>query len=296
VSSTSAANDLEGDDREVESRPPGDDLEAPPAVEGASISGVVTDHEKNPIPGVRVEAAEAGGADLDLLPVLTDGDGAFRLEGLADGRYDLRFTLGQVKARLLAVPAGTSGLEVEVARPQGILLSVRTPPGRPEPGLVHVVLLRATQKGLVREHFGRSLHSRLLLTSLRPGRYALQVWGGPYLPVEVGNVEVDETGTAPVVDVLLAAEGGTIAGRVLEGAEATQALVGWRRIDSTGPWPRPETSLRADPRGRFALRGLPTGRYRVYAGSESGPCTEVEVDVVEEKTTVVELQLAPTPA
>ena len=60
-----------------------DDDAKPPAVEGGTISGAVTDFEAVPLVGVRVEVATSGGADLDLLPVLTDGDGRFTLTGLA---------------------------------------------------------------------------------------------------------------------------------------------------------------------------------------------------------------------
>ena len=70
----------------------------------------MTDFEGIPLVGVRVEAAERGGADLDLLPrARRDGDGRLSVvKGLApEGRYDLRFTLGRVVARTLAVPAGT---------------------------------------------------------------------------------------------------------------------------------------------------------------------------------------------
>ena len=102
--------------------------ELPPEVEGGSIAGSVTDFDGVPLVGVRVEAAVSGGADLDLLPVLTDGDGQFALSGLAEGRYDLRFVLGQVRARTLAVPTGTDQLRISLARPQGILLKIKTPP------------------------------------------------------------------------------------------------------------------------------------------------------------------------
>ena len=104
-----------------------DDLSRPPEVEGASIAGRVTDFQGEPLVGVRVEAADSGGADLDLLPVLSDGNGHFEVDGLAEGtRYDLRFRIGTVKARTLAVPVGTDQLLVKLARPQGILLVVKT--------------------------------------------------------------------------------------------------------------------------------------------------------------------------
>ena len=82
------------------------ELDLPPEVEGASIAGTVNDFQGVPLVGVRVEVAESGGADLDLLPVLTDGTGGFRVTGLAEvTRYDLRFS------PLLRVPQA-AGVEV----------------------------------------------------------------------------------------------------------------------------------------------------------------------------------------
>jgi Carboxypeptidase regulatory-like domain len=270
-----------------------DDLERPPPVEGGTIAGRVTDFEGVPMVGVRVEAAQSGGGDLDLLPTLTDGDGRFLLEGLADGRYDLRFVLGQVRARTLAVPVGTDQLRVRLARPQGILLVVKTADGRRPPDLLHVVLERRTAEGMLREHVGRHLTSRMLLWSIRPGTYTVSVWGGPYVPVEAHGIEVREGSPAPEVQVLLAAEGGEIRGRVVEarGGPASDCLVAWRRVDGDGPWSKPDCSLFADAEGRFAVRGLPRGRYRVSAARQVGAVVDREVEVGVDGVTDVELTL-----
>jgi hypothetical protein len=265
-----------------------------PRVEGGRIAGRVTDFDRVPLVGVRVEAARTGGGDLDLLPVLTDGEGGFALEGLAAGRYDLRFELGGVRARALAIPTGTDQLHVQLARPQGILLVAKVGAGRPPPGLLHVVLVRETKAGPVREHVGRHLKQRMLLWGLRPGRYTVTVWGGSYLPVEARGVVVREGEPAPEVEVLLAAEGGGVAGRAIDGAgEAVPgALVAWRALGRPGPWPRAERTATADGRGRFAIRGLPAGRYRVMVGTEKGPIVHHEVAVEEDRVTEAEFRLA----
>lgn len=252
-------------------------LGADPEVEGARISGVVTDFQGTPMVGVRVEAAEAGGGDLDLLPVLTDGDGRFTLEGLGDGRYDLRFALGKVRARTLGVAVGTADLAVRLARPQGILLVVRTPPAVAAPDLLHVVLQRHVKDGRRRDYAGRHFTTRMLLWSIRPGTYDVTVWGGPYLPVTARGVRVKEGAPAPEVQVLLSAEGGTILGRVPEGG----MLVAWRRIDEPGIWPRKDCCIYAQADGTFRVQGLPEGRYRVSYGKEGGPFVDRELDVSE---------------
>ena len=90
------------------------------------IAGHAVDFEGLPLVGVRVEAAESGNeASLDALPVLTDGDGAFRLEGLVGNAYDLRLAMGTVKARVLGVPVGKQDLAVRLARPQGFVVDAR---------------------------------------------------------------------------------------------------------------------------------------------------------------------------
>jgi hypothetical protein len=271
-----------------------DDDDLPPEVEGASISGTVTDFDGLPLVGVRVEAALTGGADLDLLPVLSDGDGHFELAGLAEGRYDLRFVLGQVRARTLAVPTGTDQLRVSLARPQGILLKIKTPPAGPLPAMFHVVLDRHTSVRGVREHIGRTLRPRLLLWSIRPGTYTVTVWGGPYLPVVANGVVVEEGQAAPEVEVLLATVGGAIEGQVLGGRppDGLESLVSWRRLDAPGHWPRPLATLTTDVRGNFAVRGLPTGRYLLSAHRQRTGFSDLELSVEEGRTETVRLELA----
>ena len=272
-----------------------DDLSRPPEVEGGTIAGIVTDFQGEPLVGVRVEATETGGADLDLLPVLTDGGGRFTVDGLAETkRYDLRFALGTVKARTLAVPVGTNQLQVKLARPQGILLVVNMDEGEPVPDVTYVVLHRRGPKGPICEYFGRTLRQRLLLWSIRPSAYTVTVWGGPYLPVQADGITVQEGVPAPEVQVLLSVKGGTISGQVTDASgNPAPALVAWRRLDRPGHAPRHMTTQGTSPDGTYSLRGLPTGRYRVSAWSQAAGVAEAEVDVNEddEATATADLTL-----
>lgn len=269
-------------------------LDAPPPVEGESISGAVTDFDGMPLVGVRVEVADGAGADLDLLPVLTDGDGAFEVTGLAPGaRYDLRFKLGTVKARTLAVPVGTDQLRIKLARPQGIMLVIKTGSGDPPPDLYGVVLERDASPRPIREYFGRGLRSRMLLWSIRPGRYTVIVWGGPYLPVRAHGVMVAEAQSAPQVEVLLSARGGEVDVGVSDAkGRACPALISWRRVGAVDPVPRHMTTHTTDLDGRFAIRGLPEGRYRISAlGADQG-LAHAEVDVREDLPATLGLRLS----
>ena len=276
-----------------EQRPPdaAPSEEGPPPVEGGRIAGTVTDFTGQPLVGVRVEVAAAGGGELDALPAMTDGDGHFLLEGLGDGRYDLRFEVGRVKARTLAVPVGTVDLKVQLARPQGILLVVKTEQGEAPPGLLHVRLEREGKQGTIREYEGRHLTTRMLLWSIRPATYKLTVWGGHWLPVEAHGVQVMEGQAAPEVQLVLSVKGGAIAGVVRDaaGRSLPDALVTWRGLDAPGPWPLHERCAETDGEGRYHLRGLPEGRYVVSAGPFTGPFTEAEVVVEAEKTSTLDL-------
>lgn len=272
-----------------------DDADAlPPAVVGGCIAGTVTDFSGHPLVGVRVEAAASGGGDLDLLPVMTDGHGGFRLEGLEEGAsYDLRFEVGRVRARTLNVPVGTEGLAVELARPQGLLLVVKTEADDPPPDVLHVRLERDGKHGPIREYEGRHLTLRMLLWSIRPGTYTLTVWGGGYVPVQAHGVEVREGRPAPEVELILSVRGSVIQGRVLRtaGVPVPEAMVAWRPLGGPLLRSRRECTTDADDRGAFRLTGLPAGRYLVSAGPLTGPFADAEVEVGDESTAEVELTL-----
>lgn len=271
------------------------DDETPPEVQGLRIEGQVTDFGGLPLVGVRIEAAAGGGGDLDLLPTMSDGEGRFVLQGLEAGRYDLRFRLGKVSARTLGVGAGTTDLAVRLARPQGILLVAKTPPGDEPPGVLHVVLeRRTTAEKYVREHVGRHLATRLLLWSIRPGTYRVTAWGGAYLPVRAEGVEVRDGRPAPELQVLLGARGARIEGRVVdaEGVPQPDVFVAWRRLEGVQPWPRQACSTRTDGEGRFLVLGLPSGRYRISVGTKTGPIRDHEVDVADEARVELPITLA----
>ena len=266
----------------------------PPPVEGGCIRGRVTDFDGHPLVGVRVESAASGGADLDLLPVMTDGEGGFRLEGLEEGSsYDLRFEVGRVRARTLSVPVGTDGLQVQLARPQGLLLVVKTEGDDPPPDVLHVRLEREGKDGPIREYEGRHLTLRMLLWSIRPGTYTVTVWGGGYVPVQAPGVEVREGRPAPEVELLLSVRGSVIRGRVRDaaGAPCPEALVAWRPLGGPLLRSRRECTADADDEGAFRLTGLPAGRYLVSAGPLEGPFADQEVDVGDEASVEIELTL-----
>lgn len=282
-----------GENRAGESHLDSDDLDRPPTVEGQSISGVVTDFDGVPLVGVCVEVAASGGGDLDLLPVLTDGAGRYSVEGLAAGRYDMRYVLGRVKARTLAVPTGTDQLRVKLARPQGIVLVTRTPPDLTPPDVVNFTLARHAQKGALREHVGRTLKRSVLLWSIRPGRYTVTAWGGPFLPVAVKDVDVREGEPAPEVEIVFSVTGGALEGIAVDAAgNGVRALIGWRRLDGTTHVPYHLRSFPSTPSGHFAVRGLPGGRYRLNAYVEGKSIVSTEQTIADEESASVTLTLA----
>lgn len=256
--------------------------DAPPAVEGGAIAGRAADFEGLPLVGVRVEAAASGDeGSLDALPVLTDGEGRFCLEGLVAPAYDLRFQMGTVKARVLCVPAGTTDLAVRLARPQGLVVDARVRPGEAPPDVLHLVLERQGQAGWVREHVGRSLRKRLLLWNLRPGTYRLLVWGPPWLPVRAEGLEVTADAEAPDVVLDLAAPGARLGGRLLgPDGEGASGWITWRRTDAVDPLPAPLRSIAVSDRGTWRIDGLEPGSYTLSALTAAGQVAQAAGVVV----------------
>lgn len=253
----------------------------PLPVEGGTISGTVADFEGVPIVGVRVEAKATGDpTSLDLLPAMTDGSGRFLLEGLIAPAYDLLLGKSTVKARVEAVPIGKMDLAIRLARPQGVVLDVRTSQGDPPPTVIHMALWRQTKDAWAKEHVGRSLEKRMLLAGLRPGTWRLVVHGPPYLPVNVEGFEVRAGHAADVVPVHLSVRGGTIEGTFVDGpGRVRSGWAAWGRADAPETLPHDFRSLAIAEDGTFAISGLPAGRYDVAAWSDGGATAAVVVDV-----------------
>ncbi len=254
--------------------------DSPPPIEGGVIAGRAEDFEGLPLVGVRVEAAASGDErSLDALPVMTDGEGAFRLEGLVAPRYDLRFAMGTVKARVLDVPVGRLDLTVRLARPQGFVVDARVRVGESPPDVLHLVLERHGREGFVREHVGRSLRKRLLLWNLRPGTYRLLAWGPPYRPVVVDAIDVRDGEPAREVVLDLAARGSRIEGRLLGPDDRpTGGWLTWREEAEGDPLPPPLRSLAVDDDGTWRIDGLPPARYVVSAATCDGALASEAVD------------------
>ena len=251
---------------------------------GSVIAGRIIDRREDPLVGVRVEAAVSGDeASLDALPVMSDGDGCFRLDGLVDGAYDVRFQLGNVKARVVDVPVGKTDLVVRMARPQGLVLDARCAPGQTLPPQLHLLVERRTKWGWRREHVGRSIRRRVRLWNLRPGTYRVAVWGPPYLPVAAEDVEVVAGEPAPDVPIFLSAEGCVLRGelRCQRGGDAdvpTAGWISWRPLGDQIALPPTECTRVVDALGAFHVHGLEPGPYLVSAWSDWGTCsTTVEL-------------------
>ena len=247
-----------------------DDL--PPAIEGGVIAGRALDFEGLPLVGVRVEAAASGDeGSLDALPVLSDGEGRFRLEGLVATSYDVRLAMGTVKARVLGVAVGTADLAVRLARPQGLVVDARVRPGALPPDVLHLVLERQGKEGWVREHVGRSLRKRLLLWNLRPGTYRLLAWAPPWQAVRAEGLPVREGAPAPDVVLDLAGAGARLSGTLCDAqGRPCAGWLTWRREDGPEDLPAPLRSVAVPEQGAWRITGLTPGRYRIAAVTRSG--------------------------
>jgi hypothetical protein len=85
--------------------------------EATTISGSVIDEQGSPVPDAWVRATMSGsefGFSIGI-PVLTDAEGRFTIEGLLERKYDLRATGDGTRGELKAVAAGDPHVRVRVA-------------------------------------------------------------------------------------------------------------------------------------------------------------------------------------
>lgn len=248
--------------------------------------------------------------------LLEDGDGRpvagarLYLEGSDD-----HATSGPDGSFGLSVPAGTrtgllrvsdrgrdyrieAGLDtVDRARivlvpPDGVPLRVFTPGSSPVPRHYGWQALRRTERGLEAGPVGDATSPRFAVRGLAPGRYALVVWAGPFLPVVLEGVEVDGVVSRPLLTIEVSRRGASVAGRVLtpRGEPRAGVLVTARPDGSGFSFPPSRTSYRTDAGGRWRLEGLPAGRYTVLTeGGTDAPSTEAVLTLLEREERVMDL-------
>jgi hypothetical protein len=137
-----------------------------------SIAGHVVDEQGNPLPDAWVSARPSAFGDdtTDPTPVLTDASGAFSLEGLLPGRYDVDVTAAAGDASVDGVSAGERELRVELARYSTLSGSLVSTNGDP-------VETFTVQYGRARSGLVSSVHGsrgQWSLPRVPPGTYLIQ--------------------------------------------------------------------------------------------------------------------------
>lgn len=237
-----------------------------------AIEGVLLDADGSPVANVRVSAKSPG---RWVRPVVTDGAGKFRLISLERGTYELEARLlKESRVGLVAtarVAAGTTGVELRLARPEGqatgLVVRVVDADGKAVPRAR--VNVRFAESGST----GATVENGLAIvdaTGREDGLVGATVTvsaprslGGqplPFGPATVGpllgseaEVEVRLPAERAIVGVVRDPDGKPVRGAVVVAADPSEASnVAWVFRSDGGDLPR----ARTDADGRFRLGGL----------------------------------------
>jgi hypothetical protein len=251
----------------------------PSATTRPLLRGVVEDGDGRPVPGARLrfegadETATTGADGSFGLPIPSGRAGS--VLGVSDRGREYRIaTAGEPaeRARIVLVP------------PDGVPLRVLTPGSAPVPRRFGWQALRRTEQGLEAGPVGDATSPRFAVRGLRPGRYELVVWAGPFLPVLVGGVELDGSVSRPLLTLEVSRRGASVAGRVLTPRGEPRAGASVRLHLEGGGFTFPEGRIatRTDPGGRWRLEGLPAGRWTLLVDAGDGtPPTESVLTLLE---------------
>jgi hypothetical protein len=229
-----------------------------------TIGGFVVDEAGRPIEGVSVGLqAQAGPVPVYAA---TGADGAFLLPGLGPGRHALGAHVGPDRAEgwlpvtIPDVEAGTRDLRIVLLKGLEIAGRVVDEDGRAVLGR-RIAWVDAAADPLPGDPDGSAdLDSTgaFHLRGVPPGRWRLYLDGngGDFLRMWLTGGEAVEAGARGLV--LTLTSGGTIGGEVVDSGglpvQGACVAAAWTPDSGSGK------STRTDDRGRFEIRGLPTGR------------------------------------
>ena len=273
---------------------------------GSFIAGVVTEGDKPPASTFEVsvqgpiEAARSADGSRRTVSreAETDAAGAFRIEGLPQGRYRLEVkipdTYGNAEAELDKVAAGTDDVLVSLAPKVRVPVLVLDPDGKPVAGAVLSAVRMAG--GGSRTYFvhGSSGSRAPNVTDAKGGGSVEARTGGRLVvtaskaPLLDAKATID-LASAQVSNVVLRMSAGlAIEGRVVDAAGTP---VEGLRVGSDGRRSSFDddedggTTARTGKDGRFSLRGLPAGPASLAVARPAGEDDESVVLI--EKSVVV---------
>ncbi len=238
---------------------------------GPSISGVVLDHEDNPIEGATVEMRRIVGEKAEPR-VYTDSaaDGSFAFLNVTPSK---RVDVMAKKDGLVWMPeqngmhelteAGLSGLEVRLC-PEAIIEGrVVDLDGRPVPERDVTARLRHPRHNLEQVSARTDSAGRFLLSGLLPGAHGISVIPENQFCDAVVDAEVKVVPgeKRAGIEIVYAGDGLVVAGRVVDeaGTPLKEVFVQLTGVD--GPNPREDYT---DDEGRFRLVRIPEGSFSTY--------------------------------
>ncbi|MDI1450222.1 carboxypeptidase regulatory-like domain-containing protein [Polyangium sp. 6x1] len=246
------------------------------AVVLASITGLVLDAAGAPVPFASVSAhfhREIAARDDDLHPgaeATTDERGAFTLEGLDPGTYELTAREGARIAHAEGIAAGAEGVTLRLAAAGRIRGTVRS--GNPATPVASFSVVAARHRGPLERDAstGTSFFDATgayEIGDLLPGTYAVTAAALGHAPSATMNVTVPAGGEA-TADLLLRT-GGRLHGIVLEDDTKTPiegARITLEGVLGAGASPIPVVAdATTDASGHFSLLGLAEGARSVTA-------------------------------
>ncbi len=191
---------------------------------------------------------------------VTDADGRFRIVGMAPGRHTVfAASIGLRAIEQVVVEAGQESAELVLrAGPNALVHGTVVEAGHPVPGArVRPVIGNFGRGGW---RIADAQGGFELWEDVDPGPIGFEVEGYRVLTPERHDARPPGEPRSPVVIEVV--QLGTIRGRVMRGDQPVPGA----DVEATGS---SSTIERADQEGRFVLRGLPAGRYRVTARSET---------------------------
>jgi protocatechuate 3,4-dioxygenase beta subunit len=255
---------------------------------GLSIRGRVRDRAHNPVPGATVQAAPHDGEPLE--PSLeTDADGAFRLGGLAPGRYDLTAEAAGFASASATVDAGGEPVEL-VLEPGGVIAGRVVDENGAPINDARVNAERSSDSPGSQRFAGARADEGdggFSLRDLAAGTWALAVRATGHGEASLSAVKVAAGRTVNVGTIVLG-HGGVVRGSVVttDGSGVPGATVGVEREANRR---RRLGETLTDSSGAFEIQGVPSGLMRVIARHPSfaeGAPVVTDVDPEKEPTSV----------
>ncbi len=253
---------------------------------GAAISGTVTTDDGRPVAGAGVSASairelSSGASGMSFSSgagALSDGDGAFRLEGVAAGRQlvtadhpDLGRTSQEVE-----VGAGEAHVGLRFASSVEVQGSVVDRGGAPVAGAA--VILRPAGGGRRPELTASDDQGGFRFEHVVAGAYALSAARAMGSPASGRSLDLQVEG-APLTGLQLVLAGGaTLSGTVLGSRPEDQATLA---VEAQGPSGIASGELGAD--GSYQITSLAAGRWEVTASaSGTGRRGQGEVTIADD--------------